>query len=140
MRPCWRARNSSPSACGPGEDASCLNVYQTRLPTILGVPKSLIDRGGFRFIGAARPIRGRCWNKRRPTARSPFSATPTRCNTACTKRSAQPSTFPADGGTSKQTLKIAGMLDGSVFQGVLLMSEDNFRRLFPERRRLSLFL
>ena len=34
----------------PGEDASCLNVYQTRLPTILGVPKSLIDRGGFRFI------------------------------------------------------------------------------------------
>ncbi len=36
----------------PGEDASCLNVYQTRLPTILGVPKALIDRGGFRFIGA----------------------------------------------------------------------------------------
>ena len=33
----------------PGDDASCLNLYQPRKPRLLGVPESLIDRGGFRF-------------------------------------------------------------------------------------------
>ncbi len=36
----------------PGENASCLNIYQTRQPTILGVPAEMIERGGFKFIGA----------------------------------------------------------------------------------------
>ncbi|MCA9072684.1 MAG: FtsX-like permease family protein, partial [Planctomycetaceae bacterium] len=30
----------------PGENASCLNIYQTQLPTILGAPQTMIDRGG----------------------------------------------------------------------------------------------
>src|SRR5205807_1780459 len=32
-----------------GDDASCLNLFQPRRPKILGVPASLIDRGGFQF-------------------------------------------------------------------------------------------
>src|SRR5205085_1501675 len=32
-----------------GDDASCLNLYQAGKPRLLGVPKELIDRGGFRF-------------------------------------------------------------------------------------------
>lgn len=32
-----------------GEDASCLNLYQPSQPTLLGVPPSLIERGGFAF-------------------------------------------------------------------------------------------
>src|SRR5207248_4247646 len=34
-----------------GDDASCLNLYQPGRPRILGVPRSLIERGGFRFAG-----------------------------------------------------------------------------------------
>src|SRR5262249_53779015 len=37
----------------PGDDASCLNLYRTRLPTILGVPQEMIERGGFKFVGAS---------------------------------------------------------------------------------------
>ena len=32
-----------------GEDASCLNLYKPQQPRILGVPAELIQRGGFRF-------------------------------------------------------------------------------------------
>src|SRR5262249_5217092 len=34
-----------------GDDASCLNLYQPRRPRLLGVPRRLIDRGGFHFAG-----------------------------------------------------------------------------------------
>ena len=40
----------------------------------------------------------------------------------------------------QHTLKIAGQLDGSVFQGVLLMSEANFTRLFPDVTGYRYFL
>ena len=45
-----------------------------------------------------------------------------------------------EGPEGKQTMKIAGVLDGSVFQGVLLMSEGNFRRLFPNVAGYQYFL
>ena len=33
----------------PGDDTSCLNLYQPERPRILGVPDELVRRGGFRF-------------------------------------------------------------------------------------------
>lgn len=33
----------------PGDDTSCLNLYQPRQPRLLGVPSELVERGGFRF-------------------------------------------------------------------------------------------
>src|SRR5262249_47020701 len=32
-----------------GEDSSCLNLYQPRRPRLLGVPQTLVNRGGFQF-------------------------------------------------------------------------------------------
>jgi ABC-type antimicrobial peptide transport system permease subunit len=37
-------------------------------------------------------------------------------------------------------VRIAGMLDGSVFQGVLLMGDEHFRRMFPSRAGAQYFL
>ncbi|HVX64686.1 MAG TPA: FtsX-like permease family protein, partial [Pirellulales bacterium] len=37
----------------PGDDASCLNLYQPRQPRVLGVPEALIERGGFSWAGTA---------------------------------------------------------------------------------------
>jgi ABC-type antimicrobial peptide transport system permease subunit len=31
----------------PGDDASCLNLYRSRQPRVLGLPRKFIDRGGF---------------------------------------------------------------------------------------------
>jgi putative ABC transport system permease protein len=41
---------------------------------------------------------------------------------------------------SDARLKVAGMFDGSVFQGVLLISERNFLKLFPEQAGYQYFL
>jgi ABC-type antimicrobial peptide transport system permease subunit len=45
-----------------------------------------------------------------------------------------------DAENSEHTLKVAGMFDGSVFQGVLLMSEENFLKVYPEEAGYSYFL
>ena len=47
---------------------------------------------------------------------------------------------PVPNATSPEyALKIVGMWDGSVFQGVLVVSEANFNRMFPGTGRLQLF-
>jgi putative ABC transport system permease protein len=123
----------------PGENASCLNIYQTRLPTILGVPKQLIDRGGFRFIGAHEP---NPWTQLEQTTADgavPVFGDANTLQYSLHKEVGETVDLPA-GPEGKRTMKIAGMLDGSVFQGVLLMSEDNFRRLFPNIAGYEYFL
>jgi len=76
----------------PGDDASCLNLYQPQQPRILGVPKALIDRGGFAwadFLRVAeadpgsrptpamqRPTRGASWNSGWARTRTASSASP----------------------------------------------------------------
>ncbi|HEX6984585.1 MAG TPA: ABC transporter permease, partial [Planctomycetaceae bacterium] len=37
----------------PGDDASCLNLYRTGLPTVLAVPDAMIERGGFKFTSTS---------------------------------------------------------------------------------------
>src|SRR5262249_49745782 len=39
----------------PGDDVSCLNLYQPQQPRLLGVPQALIERGGFRFASLWEP-------------------------------------------------------------------------------------
>jgi putative ABC transport system permease protein len=123
----------------PGENASCLNIYQTHLPTILGVPKSLIDRGGFRFIGAREPNPWTELEQTQADGTIPVFGDANTLQYSLHKEVGTTVDLPA-GPEGKRTMKIAGMLDGSVFQGVLLMSEDNFRRLFPNVAGYEYFL
>jgi hypothetical protein len=123
----------------PGEDASCLNLYRTQLPTILGVPDDLIARwteeGRFRFVGAGD---GHPWNLLQATDESGAIPVIGDMNTL------QYSLHLGLGDTldvpQKPKLRIAGILDGSVFQGVLLMSEHNFHRLYPDQAGFGYFL
>jgi len=121
----------------PGEDASCLNLYQTRVPTILGVPYAMIGRGGFKFVGGTRG-----WSELRelnPTPKVPVLGD---MNTLMfSLKKAVGDTIPIPSAEAPQhTLKVAGMFDGSVFQGVLLMDEDEFLKLFPDRKGYQYFL
>jgi putative ABC transport system permease protein len=123
----------------PGENASCLNIYQTRLPTVLGVPKSFIDRGGFRFIGSSETNPWALLEKTESDGTIPVIGDANTLQYSLHKGPGQTIVVP-DEEHPHHTLKIVGMLDGSVFQGVLLMSDDNFRRAYPNVDGYKYFL
>lgn len=123
----------------PGENASCLNIYQTSQPTILGVPTEMIERGGFKFIG---PGAGNPWEKLHEV--EPDGTIPVFGD----MNTLQYSLHIGMGQTlelrdefqQKARVRIAGMLDSSVFQGVLMMDDAQFRKLFPSRAGAQYFL
>lgn len=127
----------------PGEDASCLNIYQTRVPTILGVPPAMIERGGFKFVGAKvdNP-----WTlldvEEPPEGDVPVYPVFGDLNTLqySLHKSVGATVAVPNEENPQYKLKIVGMFDGSVFQGVLLLSQANFRKLYPDRAGYQYFL
>ena len=120
----------------PGENASCLNLYQTTLPTILGVPDELIERGGFRFVDQRKADYWKLLTTPRDDGRVPVLGD---MNTLMFSLHKSPgTTIPVPDSGSE--LVVSGMLDGSVLQGVLLMSDSNFRKLFPQQVGFRYFL
>jgi ABC-type lipoprotein release transport system permease subunit len=130
----------------PGEDASCLNLYRTQLPTILGVPRDVIDAltAGDRFKFANTPA-AQPWtllDSQLPGGRIPVLGDMNTLQYSLHKSIGDTLDVPLSGDPqgSAPALQIAGMLDSSVFQGVLLMSADNFLTLFPEQAGFRYFL
>ena len=125
----------------PGEDASCLNLYQPQNPRILGVSKDLVARGGFQF-----------------QARLNEERTPWRL----LYEELGEGVVPAIGdynsvmwilhlGLGKDLiiqdelgkplkLRLVGLLRGSIFQSELLISESNFTTYFPSQSGHGYFL
>ncbi len=120
----------------PGENASCLNLYQTTLPTILGVSDEFIERGGFRFVDQRKADYWKLLTTDRDDGRVPVLGD---MNTLMFSLHKSPgASIPVP--DSETELVVSGMLDGSVLQGVLLMSDSNFRRLFPKQTGFRYFL
>lgn len=128
-----------------GDDASCLNLYQAQQPRILGVPDRLLERGGFRFAQTAAETedeRANPWQllvPKRPTDEIPIFVEQ---NTAMwmlkTGLGGVIETEDGEGETVK--LRIVGLLQDSVFQSELLMSDASFRRLYPREEGYRVFL
>lgn len=125
----------------PGENASCLNLYQTRLPTILGVPKTMLD-GRFKFIGERHRKDFTPWQLlEEPSADGTVPVFGDMNTLMYSLHKGVGDTIKVPDDTNpKATLRIAGVLDSSIFQGVLLMSEENFLKLFPEHAGFRYFL
>ncbi len=132
----------------PGQDASCLNLYQTVMPTLLGANDSFIARGGFRF---ANTKGDNPWSllketpaANRPAADSQLPVIPVigDMNTlqfSLKKGIGDQLLYPSSD-APQYALQIVGMLDSSIFQGVLVMSEDNLKRVAPENSGRQYFL
>lgn len=125
----------------PGEDASCLNLYKPEKPRILGVTSSQIERGGFHFQAS---IEG---------SDNPWTLL---------ESESEPNVIPAIGdfnsvmwilhlGLGKDLvmmdeygreikLRLVGLLEKSIFQSEILISESNFLEHFPNRGGYSFFL
>lgn len=122
----------------PGENASCLNLFQTRVPTILGVPQGM---SGFKWANSSRQKEGP-WialDAELSDGSIPVVGDMNTLMYSLHKGVGDTIAVPDDA-HPKAKLQIVGTLDSSIFQGVLLMSEKNFVRLFPEHAGFRYFL
>jgi ABC-type antimicrobial peptide transport system permease subunit len=133
----------------PGEDASCLNLFQTIVPTLLGATPEFIARGGFRFASTPgeKPwikLNGKLDDEvwKPGSALLPTIPVIGDMNTLqySLKKGIGDVILIPDAQNPQFALKVVGMLDGSVFQGVLLMSEANLKRVAPENSGARYFL
>lgn len=123
----------------PGDEASCLNIYQSQLPTVLGAPKELIERGGFRFVGMSQPNPWTVLNERLESNTAPVLGDMNTLMYSLHKGVGVKLGVPNDQ-EPQHFLQIAGMFDGAVFQGVLVQSEERFLEFFPEQTGFQYFL
>ncbi len=132
-------RQVVPLRVNPGENASCLNIYRTTQPTILGATQEMIERGGFKFADtrAAEP-----WKLlEKPDLDGSIPVLGDMNTLQYSLHLGMGGVFEIRGEDNQpRKLKIVGMYDGSVFQGVLVMHERFFQELFPSRVGYQYFL
>src|SRR5580658_9986586 len=120
----------------PGDDASCLNLYQPRNPRILAPPASFLRNAHFAFQDSA-----------------PHTANPWLLLDSPLAGGAVPAIADANSMTyvlhlklgedfvlNQVTFRIVAALQDSLFQSELLISEKNFLRLFPDVEGYRFFL
>jgi ABC-type antimicrobial peptide transport system permease subunit len=129
-----------------GDDSSCLNLYQTEQPRVLGVPPALAGREK-QFDWAAslaetKPDRENPW--RLLEAPLDDGALPVALDAATALYGLHKNlgdVIEIDdrrGGVIE--CRIVGLLKNSLFQGAVMMSEKNFLDQFPEASGYQMFL
>jgi ABC-type antimicrobial peptide transport system permease subunit len=120
-----------------GDDASCLNLYQPRRPRVFGVPADLIKRDGFTFADAPS---GNAWQVLNRSD-EPFAAIGEQNTVVWMLKSGRGKTLevPDEKGIERK-LRVEALLHDSVFQSGLLISEENFLKLYPNHAGYNFFL
>jgi hypothetical protein len=125
-----------------GEDASCLNLYEPRDPTILGAPSGFIREGRFSFhssLAATAEERANPWLllERDPAEGAiPVVADATALEYVLHRRLGDVVRL---GDTGVRVRFVAALAPG-ILQGELVTSERHFRAAFEERTGASFFL
>jgi ABC-type lipoprotein release transport system permease subunit len=121
----------------PGDDASCLNLYEPRQPKIVGVPRSFIDDGRFVFqssLDRNDEERANPWlllRRQHDDGAVPVIADANSMTYVLHKGLGDDIVINRNGAFI--TLRLVAALQDSVLQGELLMSDENFLRLFPDQ-------
>ena len=121
----------------PGDDASCLNLYQPRNPKIIAPPEALIRENRFSFQNSLSPDEQNPWlllNREFPDGAVPVIGDANSLNYVLHLK-------VGDDFVMDQTrLRIVAALSDSIFQSELIMSEKNFLKLFPAEQGYRYFL
>jgi putative ABC transport system permease protein len=129
----------------PGDDASCLNLYQPRNPRILAPTAEFIRAGRFAFqasLAATPEESANPWlllEKDFGDGTVPVIADATSLAYVLHLELGDVMTINAGDG-SPVRLKVVAALKDSVFQSELLIAERHFLRLFPEQEGWRFFL
>jgi ABC-type antimicrobial peptide transport system permease subunit len=128
-----------------GDDASCLNLYQSLRPTLLGVPRSLIARGGFKFSAALATTPEEKANPwlllTKPTDDGAIPVIGEQNSILyMLKKSVGDTIEMPDASGAMKKLRIVASLQDSVFQSELLISDASFQKLYPRDEGFADFL
>jgi putative ABC transport system permease protein len=121
----------------PGDDASCLNLYEPRNPRILAPTDSFIAADRFRFqssLASSESERSNPWlllHRQEPDGAVPVIADANSMTYVLHRKLGDDIVLPI--GDRSIRLRLVAALDDSIFQGELLMSQKNFIQLFPEQ-------
>jgi hypothetical protein len=139
----------------PGDDTSCLNLYRPTNPAIVAPEPGFIESGRFAFAASLAEIEAERTNPwlllHRPAADGVIPVIADATSLQYVLHAAVGDTLAISGATSDAitdakgtgrplVLRFVGSLSDSVLQGELVMSEENFTRLFPAQQGYRLFL
>jgi len=125
----------------PGDDVSCLNLYRPGRPRLLGVPAELARRGGFRF-GRTLTKTENPWRLLAADLGPGVIPALADANSATwiLKLAVGQDLAIVDESGRPVRLRLMGLLERSLFQSELLVSEANLLRHFPSQAGRSFFL
>jgi len=128
----------------PGDDASCLNLYQPRNPKIIAARDEFLREGRFAFqssISGAEEEKQNPWlllNRTFPDGAIPVIADANSMTYVLHLKLGDDLVLQqAD---HQMRLRVVAALADSIFQSELIMAEKNFLQLFPEQEGYRFFL
>ncbi len=129
----------------PGDDASCLNLYQVDKPRLLGVPAAQVERGGFSFqqiVGLDQAGVSTPWQLlTQETEADVIPAFGDFNSVLWILHSGLGKDVKIVDEFGKEVrLRFVGLFKKSIFQSELLISEQNFLKHFPSRSGYSYYL
>ena len=126
----------TPFRLRPGDDASCLNLYQPRNPRILAPPPAFLRNARFVFQG----VEGRARNPWLLLESQPAGGAVPAIADANSMTYALHRKLGEEFELAGVRYRIVAALQDSVFQGEVIVSEQNFLRLFPDTEGYRFFL
>ena len=130
----------------PGDDASCLNLYEPRNPRVLGAPQAFLKEGRFAWsssLALTPEDRANPWLLLERTSIAadviPAAADANSLQYVLHKKVGDIVEVPGTRGTPVK-LQIVAALSDSLFQSELIVSEENFRKAFPDLQGFRVFL
>lgn len=140
--PVWSNARFTSFRRSAGQDASCLNLTRPDQPTILGVPQEMSNQNRFTFARVVEEIDYPWTLLERPIEDDgdiPVIADDETARYILKLGLGQSLSITDERGRSRR-LRLVATLAGSMLQSELLMSEANFRRLFPSRSGFGVVL
>jgi len=129
----------------PGDDSSCLTLYQADRPRILGAGRAMIDRGGFSFsatMATTDEQRDNPWHLlEREFEDGAIPVIGDDSSVIWLLKSGLGKDFViTDEREREVTLRFVALLSGSVLRNELIIAEPHFKRLFPSQSGKQFFL
>jgi hypothetical protein len=128
----------------PGDDASCLNLYEPRSPRIVAARQGFLQEGRFAFQSSLAETEAERLNPWLLLQRSeangaiPVIADANSMTYVLHKQLGEEIVLPR--GDGEVRLRLVAALRDSIFQGELLMAEESFLKLFPEQEGYRVLL